>query len=327
MITQEQLRAKAEEIFPFSDYADSNVHYEEIISRMVRLASLPSTEEPDPSDYVDTDDNKTGSFNTEAYERDLAIYRSKEPNREPSLNVDEIESNLVDEICRQFETIGIDTSEWEYKFGNGNFAAEFIKAGIQSHLEKITSPAPNKEEGQPIEDKDREISVQITADENAPKEALKELAQAGIIYAIISKHLFFQGGSNDKWYLQASLDEYKRSGKLSGSLYVAVAAALTEYGQQLKSAQVTDPGEMNIDLLREKMDRFFNEVTPDQLVDHLESLGYRFEKEVTDPEKVGEIDEVIKKWVTAQISEGMDTDYIETKIVEAAGKVGLDIYR
>jgi hypothetical protein len=108
---------------------------------------------------------------------------------------------------------------------------------------------------------------------------------------------------------------------------VAVAAALTEYGQQLKSAQVTDPGEMNIDLLREKMDRFFNEVTPDQLVDHLESLGYRFEKEVTDPEKVGEIDEVIKKWVTAQISEGMDTDYIETKIVEAAGKVGLDIYR
>jgi hypothetical protein len=53
--------------------------------------------------------------------------------------VEQIESELVEEILRKFEEIGIDTSNWEYEFGDGNFAAEFIQAGIRSHLEKLNS--------------------------------------------------------------------------------------------------------------------------------------------------------------------------------------------
>lgn len=64
-------------------------------------------------------------------EKQLASLQAKQPD------ADKIESDLVNEICKQFETIGIDTSNWEYEFGDGNFAAEFIKAGIQSHLEKL----------------------------------------------------------------------------------------------------------------------------------------------------------------------------------------------
>ena len=53
--------------------------------------------------------------------------------------VNQFESELVDEICQKFEAIGIDTSEWQYKFGDGKFAAEFIQAGIKDHLEKLTA--------------------------------------------------------------------------------------------------------------------------------------------------------------------------------------------
>jgi hypothetical protein len=50
----------------------------------------------------------------------------------------ETENELVEEILHKFQDIGIDTSNWEYEFGDGNFAAEFIQAGIQSHLEKLS---------------------------------------------------------------------------------------------------------------------------------------------------------------------------------------------
>jgi len=54
--------------------------------------------------------------------------------------ISQTESDLVDEICQKFERIGIDTSEWEYRFGDGHTAAEFIEAGIKWYLE-------NKAEG------------------------------------------------------------------------------------------------------------------------------------------------------------------------------------
>jgi hypothetical protein len=55
----------------------------------------------------------------------------------------EIETELVEEILQKFQAIGIDTSEWEYKFGDGNFAAEFIQAGIKDHLEKLQDQPGN----------------------------------------------------------------------------------------------------------------------------------------------------------------------------------------
>jgi hypothetical protein len=58
-----------------------------------------------------------------------------------SKELEEQESELVNEILQKFEEIGIDTSEWEYKFGDGNFAAEFIQAGIKDHLEKLEAAA------------------------------------------------------------------------------------------------------------------------------------------------------------------------------------------
>lgn len=49
--------------------------------------------------------------------------------------ISQTESDLVDEICQKFERIGINTSEWEYRFGDGHTAAEFIEAGIKWYLE------------------------------------------------------------------------------------------------------------------------------------------------------------------------------------------------
>lgn len=61
-------------------------------------------------------------------------------------HIEQIENELVEEILSEFRSIGIDTSNWEYEFGDGNNASEFIAAGIKSHLEKITphpsTPAP-----------------------------------------------------------------------------------------------------------------------------------------------------------------------------------------
>jgi hypothetical protein len=74
-----------------------------------------------------------------------------------SKELEELESELVNEILKKFEEIGIDTSEWEYKFGDGNFAAEFIQAGIKDHLEKIaTNPATGGESGEKVFDRHTE---------------------------------------------------------------------------------------------------------------------------------------------------------------------------
>jgi hypothetical protein len=54
--------------------------------------------------------------------------------------IEQVESDLVDEICQKFEELGINTSEWEYRFGDGNTTSEFIKAGIAWHLEKLNTP-------------------------------------------------------------------------------------------------------------------------------------------------------------------------------------------
>jgi hypothetical protein len=54
-------------------------------------------------------------------------------------SVDEIESELVEEILQKFNDIGIDTSDWEHKFGDGHFAAEFIQAGIKDYLENLVT--------------------------------------------------------------------------------------------------------------------------------------------------------------------------------------------
>lgn len=69
-------------------------------------------------------------------------------------SADEIESELVEEILQKFEEIGIDTSEWEYKFGDGNSAADFIQLGIQSYLEKLNSEQVRSSVGNSLEGED-----------------------------------------------------------------------------------------------------------------------------------------------------------------------------
>ena len=65
--------------------------------------------------------------------------------KEASMGEADRESELVEEILQKFEQIGIDTSEWEYKFGDGNFAADFIKLGVQSYLDSLNSPLTKSE--------------------------------------------------------------------------------------------------------------------------------------------------------------------------------------
>lgn len=57
--------------------------------------------------------------------------------------IEEAENELVEAILQEFKYIGIDTSNWEYEFGDGNFAHEFIAKGVQSHLESLSHPQPS----------------------------------------------------------------------------------------------------------------------------------------------------------------------------------------
>lgn len=77
------------------------------------------------------------------------------------------------------------------------------------------------------------MEVTITADENAPKEALAALAKAGILHTLIEKHLRFEGKTDDKWWLQASAKHYLESGKVSGSFYSAIQKIAEEYAVAL----------------------------------------------------------------------------------------------
>lgn len=46
---------------------------------------------------------------------------------------------------------------------------------------------------------------------------------------IIYDHLFFQGNTDDKWYLQASIKHYLETGKPSGSFHEALTKAMEAY--------------------------------------------------------------------------------------------------
>jgi len=61
------------------------------------------------------------------------------------------------------------------------------------------------------------------------------------IKEIIEKHLGFLGGTDDKWWLQSSIDYYRKAGKPSGSLYKAVEECMKDYlnSQQPKAVITT----------------------------------------------------------------------------------------
>lgn len=46
---------------------------------------------------------------------------------------------------------------------------------------------------------------------------------------LIQKHLHFHGGTDDKWWLQASVKTYLEHGKISGSFYQALEKIAEEY--------------------------------------------------------------------------------------------------
>lgn len=71
---------------------------------------------------------------------------------------------------------------------------------------------------------------------------------------IIKKHLGFQGSTNDKWWLQASIDYYRKSGMPSGSLYEAIEKAMEAYKSQSSSELKTIIKEME-----DKRDALFKE--------------------------------------------------------------------
>ena len=75
------------------------------------------------------------------------------------------------------------------------------------------------------------MEVTITVDENAPKDALAELAKAGILHTLVQKHLHFQGKTDDQWWLQASVKTYLENGKVSGSFYEAIKKIAVEYAE------------------------------------------------------------------------------------------------
>lgn len=72
-------------------------------------------------------------------------------------NVTELENELVEDLLQKFEAIGIDTSTWEYEFGDGNSATEFIQAGIKSHLEKPAAIPPTVAEQKEVKDQIEEL--------------------------------------------------------------------------------------------------------------------------------------------------------------------------
>lgn len=49
---------------------------------------------------------------------------------------------------------------------------------------------------------------------------------------IIKKHLGFQGGTDDKWYLQASIKHYQEKGMPSGSLFTLISSCMDEHTSQ-----------------------------------------------------------------------------------------------
>lgn len=71
------------------------------------------------------------------------------------------------------------------------------------------------------------MNVTITADENAPKDALVELAKAGILFNLISANL--------NWHptdlRMASAKSFVESGKVSGNLYLAIKKIAEEYAE------------------------------------------------------------------------------------------------
>lgn len=44
----------------------------------------------------------------------------------------------------------------------------------------------------------------------------------------IEKHLHFQGGTDDKWFLRASIKHYLETGRVSGSFYDAIRSIYNE---------------------------------------------------------------------------------------------------
>lgn len=79
--------------------------------------------------------NQVSKLNTEKQIEAMGKHLAKQ--------IAEAENELVENILSEFERIGIDTSEWEERFGDGNFAHEFIAAGIQFHLDKIIQSQNN----------------------------------------------------------------------------------------------------------------------------------------------------------------------------------------
>jgi hypothetical protein len=109
----------------------------------------------------------------------------------------EIESQLVEEILSEFRRIGIDTSNWEYEFGDGNFAHEFIAAGVQSHIEALQSRIKELEQRKFVPTIDEQIEAIKKATEEAcksPEAARKFLIDAGILTEEPPKELEQQSG-------------------------------------------------------------------------------------------------------------------------------------
>lgn len=48
------------------------------------------------------------------------------------------------------------------------------------------------------------------------------------IQKAIEQHLHFQGGTNDKWWLQASIKHYLETGTITGSLNEAIRAVVNQ---------------------------------------------------------------------------------------------------
>jgi FtsZ-binding cell division protein ZapB len=75
---------------------------------------------------------------------------------------------------------------------------------------------------------------------------------------VLAKHLEFQGNTDDKWYLQSSIEHYLKTGKPSGSFFTALKASMIEWAstpcEELK-AEIEDWKE-KYDLLDKENDYF-----------------------------------------------------------------------
>jgi len=140
------------------------------------------------------------------------------------------------------------------------------------------------------------------------------------IKKLIKSNLSFQGGSNDKEWLQASVKHYINSGSISGSFYQAIKSAMTEYAS-IKCAE-KDKG-------IEELEAKVNELTMDNMTHEYnqaeaERFAPEYQRQIEEPLKA-RIEELEKENERLRGALGNLLEQYHYECCRHAEKCGIDV--